>query len=167
MYPVDTIFSDYKICRFIEDPGHRSYLTIIDGGQKLVTAQRQLRPVVAVHTFPGVVQMLEVMWRHFRRQTTEQVSLKCPSSLEKTCEVFGVSLGNRLTLCDAAAEATLEAAPSLYELHIRTHVGLASVAADWTSLAVINHVWRSLERHSVNTEKTFIRTFNWKMGFIP
>lgn len=60
--------------------------------------------------------------------------------------LLGMSRGHGLTLCDAAAEAALEAATSLNELHIWTHVGLASVAADWTSLAVIHQVWRSLER---------------------
>lgn len=49
-----------------------------------------------------------------------------------------------LTLCDAAAETTLEAATSLYELHVWTHVSLATVAADWPVLAVVHHVWRDL-----------------------
>lgn len=51
-----------------------------------------------------------------------------------------------LTLCDAAAKAALEAAPSFYELHVRTHVGLAAVAANWTILAVVHQVWRALGR---------------------
>lgn len=53
-----------------------------------------------------------------------------------------------LTLCDTAAETTLEAATSLYELHVWTHVGLATVAADWTALAVVHHEWRGLRRYS-------------------
>lgn len=49
-----------------------------------------------------------------------------------------------LTLCDAAAKAALEAAPSFYELHVRTHVGLAAVAANWTILTVVHQVCRAL-----------------------
>lgn len=49
-----------------------------------------------------------------------------------------------LTLCDAAAKAALEAAPAFYELHVRTHVSLAAVAANWTILAVVHQVWRAL-----------------------
>lgn len=51
-----------------------------------------------------------------------------------------------LTLCDAAAEAALEAAPTLDELHVGTHVGLAAVAADGTLFAVVHQVWRALGR---------------------
>lgn len=50
-----------------------------------------------------------------------------------------------LTLCDTAAEATLEAAASLHELHVRTHVGLATVAADGPALAVVHQVGRDLQ----------------------
>lgn len=53
------------------------------------------------------------------------------------------------TLCDAAAEATLEAPTALYELHVRTHVGLAAVAADWTALAVVHQVRRGLKRDAM------------------
>lgn len=52
--------------------------------------------------------------------------------------------GRSLTLCDAAAEAALEAAASLDELHVRTHVGLAAVAADRAALAVVHQVRRAL-----------------------
>ncbi|TNN68434.1 hypothetical protein EYF80_021355 [Liparis tanakae] len=41
-----------------------TYLTVVDGGQELVAAQRKLGSVIAVHPLPSVVQMLEVMWRH-------------------------------------------------------------------------------------------------------
>lgn len=51
-----------------------------------------------------------------------------------------------LTLCDAVAEAALEAAPPLDELHVGTHVGLAAVAADGTLLAVVHQVRRALRR---------------------
>lgn len=50
-----------------------------------------------------------------------------------------------LTLCDTAAEATLEAATSLHELHVRTHVGLATVATDGPALAVVHQVGRDLQ----------------------
>lgn len=51
-----------------------------------------------------------------------------------------------LTLCDAAAEAALEAAPPLDELHVGTHVCFAAVAADGTLLAVVHQVRRDLGR---------------------
>lgn len=53
---------------------------------------------------------------------------------------------HKLTLCDTAAKPTLEAATTLYELHVRTHVGLAAVAADWTRLAMVHQVRRRLAR---------------------
>lgn len=53
---------------------------------------------------------------------------------------------HKLTLCDAAAKPTLEAATPLYELHVRTHVGLATVASDWTSFTMVHQVWRGLTR---------------------
>lgn len=60
-----------KFSRETRSFNHRSYLTIVDSGQELVGAQRQLRPVVAVHSFTGVVQMLEIMWRHYGRKAKE------------------------------------------------------------------------------------------------
>lgn len=53
---------------------------------------------------------------------------------------------HKLTLCDTAAKPTLEAATPLYELHVWTHVGLAAVATDWTTLAMVHQVWRGLTR---------------------
>lgn len=47
-----------------------SYLTVVLGGQEFITAKRKLRPVIAVHPLAGVVQMLEVMWRHYGEKTT-------------------------------------------------------------------------------------------------
>lgn len=52
------------------------------------------------------------------------------------------------TFIDTAAEATLEAATSLDELHVGTHVGLASVAADRARLAVVHNIQRSLHRQT-------------------
>ena len=46
----------------------------------------------------------------------------------------------RLTLRDTAAEAALEPAAALDKLHVGTHVGLAAVAADWPTLAVVHDV---------------------------
>lgn len=63
------------------------------------------------------------------------------------CHILLYEHRRRLTLCDAAAKATLEAATPLYELHIRTHVGLATVATDWTTLAMVHQVWRGLTRY--------------------
>lgn len=45
---------------------------------------------------------------------------------------------------NTAAEATLVASSSIDKLHVRTHVGLTAVAADWSSLTVIYNVQRSL-----------------------
>lgn len=59
-----------------------------------------------------------------------------------------------LTLCDAAAEATLEATSSLHELHVWTHVGLATVAADRPPLAVVYQVRRALNREDGCTSRT-------------
>ena len=53
------------------------------------------------------------------------------------------------TVCDAAAEATLEAASALDELHVGTHVGLASVTADWTGLPMVHHVRTGLRDNRV------------------
>lgn len=62
-----------------------------------------------------------------------------------------------LTLCDTAAEATLEAATSLHELHVGTHVGLATVAADGPTLAVVHQVRRDLEREHLTSASTWLR----------
>lgn len=46
------------------------YLAIIQGGDKLVGAQRQFRPLVEVHPPAHVVQMLEVEdgnWKHEKK----------------------------------------------------------------------------------------------------
>lgn len=51
------------------------------------------------------------------------------------------------TFINAAAEAALETPAPVDELHVGTHVGLASVAADWTRLAVVHHVQRRLRQH--------------------
>lgn len=56
---------------------------------------------------------------------------------------------HKLTLCDTVAKPTLEAAASLYELHVRTHVGFATVAADRTTFAVVHQVWRALRTHGI------------------
>lgn len=64
------------------------------------------------------------------------------SSVKKKLETH--EHGHKLTLCDTAAKPTLEAATSLYELHVRTHVGLATVAADWTTLTMVHKVRRAL-----------------------
>lgn len=68
-----------------------------------------------------------------------------------------------LTLCDAAAEAALEAAPSFYELHVRTHVGLAAVAANWTFLAVVHQVWWALGRINSYSLAECVTTFDVPM----
>lgn len=44
-----------KFCRETSSFDQRAYLTIVNSGQELVGAQRQLRPVVAVHPLTGVV----------------------------------------------------------------------------------------------------------------
>ena len=48
------------------------------------------------------------------------------------------------TFVDAGAEAALEAAAAVDELHVGTHVGLAAVAADGSRLSVVHHEQRSL-----------------------
>lgn len=48
------------------------------------------------------------------------------------------------TVCDAAAEATLEAASALDELHVGTHVGLTAVTADRTAVPMVHNVRRGL-----------------------
>lgn len=50
------------------------------------------------------------------------------------------------TFIDTVAETTLEAATSINKLHVGTHVGLASVAADRAGLTVVHNVERSLHR---------------------
>lgn len=40
------------------------YLAVVNSGEELIAAHGELRPVVAVHPLPCVVQMLEVMGRH-------------------------------------------------------------------------------------------------------
>lgn len=44
------------------------------------------------------------------------------------------------TFIDTVAETTLVAATSVNKLHVGTHVGLASVTADWACLAMVHHV---------------------------
>lgn len=56
------------------------------------------------------------------------------------------------TLCDAAAKAALEAAPSLHELHVWTHVGLAAITADRAALAVVHQVRRVLKGDEITGE---------------
>lgn len=53
------------------------------------------------------------------------------------------------TLCDAAAEATLEAASALDELHVGTHVGLTAVTADRTGLPMVHDVRTGLRDNRV------------------
>lgn len=67
---------------------------------------------------------------------------------------------HKLTLCDTAAKPTLEAATSLYELHVWTHVGLATVAADWTTLTMVYQVWRALKRDGIKGENYVYLTNN-------
>lgn len=127
-----------------------SYLTVVNCCKEFITAQWKLRPVVAVHPLTGVVQMLEVMWRHCGGKSRNDISAHQGTiySLSNAAS-FHISLWTHvLTLCDTAAETTLEAATSLYELHVRTHVGLATVAADRTALAVVHQEWRGLRRYS-------------------
>lgn len=47
-----------------------SYLTVVLGGQEFITAKWKLWSVIAVHPLASVVQMLEVMWRHYGEKTT-------------------------------------------------------------------------------------------------
>ena len=49
-----------------------------------------------------------------------------------------VSSRSERTFVDAVAEGTLEAAASVDELHVGTHVGLAPVAPDGPGLAVVH-----------------------------
>lgn len=44
------------------------------------------------------------------------------------------------TFVDTVAEATLVATASINKLHVGTHVGLASVAADRTCLTVVDDI---------------------------
>lgn len=47
------------------------------------------------------------------------------------------------TFIDTVAETTLVAATAINKLHVGTHIGLASVAADWACVTVIHDVqWR-------------------------
>lgn len=55
------------------------------------------------------------------------------------------------TFVNAGAEAALEATTPVNKLHVRTHVGFASVAANWPRLAVVDHQQRCLHRDA-NTE---------------
>ena len=45
---------------------------------------------------------------------------------------------SNLTFVDAVAEGTLEAAASINELHVGTHVGLAPIAPDGARLTVVH-----------------------------
>lgn len=119
----------------------QTHLTVVHSSQELVAAQRKLWPVAVVHPLPSVVQMLEVMRRHCggKSHISEQSSTSNKPEQAPTCT-------RSLTLCDTAAEATLEAAASLHELHVGTHVGLAAVAADGPTLAVVHQVGRALKR---------------------
>lgn len=51
------------------------------------------------------------------------------------------------TFIDTVAETTLVAATSINKLHVGTHVGLASIAADRAGLTVVHNVERSLQGH--------------------
>lgn len=55
------------------------------------------------------------------------------------------------TFVNTAAEAALEAAAPVNELHVGTHVGFASVAANGPRLAMAHHKQRRLHREA-NTE---------------
>lgn len=59
-------------------------------------------------------------------------------------KISAVSNGTVPTFINTAAEATLVASSSIDKLHVRTHVGLTAVAADWSSLTMIYDVQRSL-----------------------
>lgn len=67
---------------------------------------------------------------------------KCRSIGRTKVEVF------RCTFINAAAEAALEATAPVDELHVGTHVGFASVAADRPHLAVVHHRQGRLQREA-------------------
>lgn len=48
------------------------------------------------------------------------------------------------TFIDTVAEATLVATTPIDKLHVGTHVGLASIAADWACLTMVHNIQRSL-----------------------
>lgn len=52
------------------------------------------------------------------------------------------------TFVNTAAEAALEAAAPVNELHVGTHVGFASVAANGPRLAMAHHKQRRLHREA-------------------
>lgn len=72
---------------------------------------------------------------------------------------------HKLTLCDTAAKPTLEAAASLYELHVRTHVGFATVAADRTTFAVVHQICRALMEYKVEVDSYTLTTRVTQCGF--
>lgn len=51
------------------------------------------------------------------------------------------------TFIDTVAETTLESTTTFYKLHVGTHVGFASVAADGSSLTMVHNIQRSLHVH--------------------
>ena len=55
------------------------------------------------------------------------------------------------------AEVALEAASSVDEWHVRAHVGLASVAADWTQLPKVNDWQRFLWTRSQGDDNNIQR----------
>lgn len=60
-------------------------------------------------------------------------------------------IAHHRTFVDTVAEATLEATATIHELHVWTHVGFASVAADGTRLTVVHNVERRLHRDKEKT----------------
>ena len=88
----------------------------------------------------------------------KRTNISTVKSDQEKKQVYMHGRGQKLTLCDAAAKPTLEAAPSLYELHVRTHVGLTAIAADWTALAVVHQVWRALTRDAMRRVSKLIHT---------
>ena len=63
------------------------------------------------------------------------------------------------TFVDAGAEATLEAAAPVDELHVGTHVGLAAVAADGAGLSVVDHEQWSLGGRKHSRANRAVRKF--------
>lgn len=48
------------------------------------------------------------------------------------------------TFINTAAEGTLVPASSINKLHVRAHIGLTAIAADWSDLTMIYNEQRSL-----------------------